>query len=497
MPVENEKRIDPKSSEAEVFRNGAWFPDVESATATDGSASVWLGTGVTTTGVANNGNLPRGTHQESSGTGITEDPDNNHSWILEEGTWSLYSLGFNSTNSSSRTGGHVWLVDGAEKDNFGNSYGNPPIVRPAMAIAIVPAGETKTVSRRNRAGHGTSNGNSGHVFIRKESIKGGVGSPGQGLDHISRTSGDGSQGTTDIYTAWGDAAETINLGTFDVPIPSPMPETGGMIGTVIDRSPAGTGQTNYNFQLGMEWSDFKSEYPLIALGLDTNSFDGDDVTQFHWTEDLVEGEEINLSSLVNGTTMHLFHAVVPSDTATAMNFDADGAGAFGGAWLRGIKMTSPGPGITTTHRSDGATAIGGTVYTLDHVIYEFDNGTFKDMGLLEIPPLQLMTGDGDERPIPGKFWKGKQVWGRDIDRVMTGSGFRTLISGSEVDRLVGAEGVHGTHSGGQRSVVGTHGDGRSWAILQNGGAGTNIQLYTSDTLSSNRYYELVIYYTKP
>lgn len=42
------------------------------------------------------------------------------------------------------------------------------------------------------------------------------GTDGQGIDHVSRTAGDGSPGTTDTYTVWGDVGETINLGTFTV-----------------------------------------------------------------------------------------------------------------------------------------------------------------------------------------------------------------------------------------------------------------------------------------
>jgi hypothetical protein len=46
------------------------------------------------------------------------------------------------------------------------------------------------------------------------------GEAGQGIDHISFTSstgtGRGEQGETDTYTIWGDAGETISLGTFDV-----------------------------------------------------------------------------------------------------------------------------------------------------------------------------------------------------------------------------------------------------------------------------------------
>lgn len=43
---------------------------------------------------------------------------------------------------------------------------------------------------------------------------------GQGVDHVSFTSstgsGQGEPGETDTYTVWGDVAETINLGTFEV-----------------------------------------------------------------------------------------------------------------------------------------------------------------------------------------------------------------------------------------------------------------------------------------
>ena len=39
---------------------------------------------------------------------------------------------------------------------------------------------------------------------------------GVDVDHISKTSGTGAGGTTDVYTVWGDVAETISLGTFNV-----------------------------------------------------------------------------------------------------------------------------------------------------------------------------------------------------------------------------------------------------------------------------------------
>ena len=39
---------------------------------------------------------------------------------------------------------------------------------------------------------------------------------GQKVDHISKTSGTGAAGTTDMYTVWGDVAETVSLGTFNV-----------------------------------------------------------------------------------------------------------------------------------------------------------------------------------------------------------------------------------------------------------------------------------------
>ena len=42
------------------------------------------------------------------------------------------------------------------------------------------------------------------------------GTNGVDVDHISKTSGTGAGGTTDVYTVWGDIGETINLGTFNV-----------------------------------------------------------------------------------------------------------------------------------------------------------------------------------------------------------------------------------------------------------------------------------------
>ena len=39
---------------------------------------------------------------------------------------------------------------------------------------------------------------------------------GLGVDHIAKTSGTGAAGTVDVHTVWGDVAETVNLGTFNV-----------------------------------------------------------------------------------------------------------------------------------------------------------------------------------------------------------------------------------------------------------------------------------------
>ena len=39
---------------------------------------------------------------------------------------------------------------------------------------------------------------------------------GVDVDHVSKTSGTGAGGTTDVYTVWGDVNKTINLGTFNV-----------------------------------------------------------------------------------------------------------------------------------------------------------------------------------------------------------------------------------------------------------------------------------------
>ena len=45
-------------------------------------------------------------------------------------------------------------------------------------------------------------------------VDGVVGSDGVSIDHISKVSGTGEAGTTDTYTVWGDAEETLDLGTF-------------------------------------------------------------------------------------------------------------------------------------------------------------------------------------------------------------------------------------------------------------------------------------------
>ena len=42
------------------------------------------------------------------------------------------------------------------------------------------------------------------------------GTNGVDVDHITKTSGTGAAGTVDVYTAWGDVAETVSLGTFNI-----------------------------------------------------------------------------------------------------------------------------------------------------------------------------------------------------------------------------------------------------------------------------------------
>ena len=49
-----------------------------------------------------------------------------------------------------------------------------------------------------------------------QGIQGIKGDTGDTVDHASRTVGTGAAGTTDTYTLWGDVAETVNMGTFDV-----------------------------------------------------------------------------------------------------------------------------------------------------------------------------------------------------------------------------------------------------------------------------------------
>lgn len=57
-----------------------------------------------------------------------------------------------------------------------------------------------------------------------------------------------------------------------------------------------------------------------------------------------------------------------------------------------------GRGVATVHRSDGVTAIGGTVYTLDHAIYEYTDGVFEDKGLIAPSPGQSYKVEGIYQP---------------------------------------------------------------------------------------------------
>ena len=54
-----------------------------------------------------------------------------------------------------------------------------------------------------------------NVYNGKNGVNGANGVPGK-IDHITRTVGTGAAGTTDTYTAYADVAETQLLGTFDV-----------------------------------------------------------------------------------------------------------------------------------------------------------------------------------------------------------------------------------------------------------------------------------------
>ena len=54
------------------------------------------------------------------------------------------------------------------------------------------------------------------TFTVTNGLDGVDGLDGLDVDHISQTSGTGASGTVDVYTVWGDVAETVNLGTFNV-----------------------------------------------------------------------------------------------------------------------------------------------------------------------------------------------------------------------------------------------------------------------------------------
>jgi len=64
--------------------------------------------------------------------------------------------------------------------------------------------------------------------------KGNIGDDGQDVDHVSRTTGTGAEGTTDIYTVWGDVEESINLGTFEVYNGTDGTGAGDMLSSVYD-----------------------------------------------------------------------------------------------------------------------------------------------------------------------------------------------------------------------------------------------------------------------
>lgn len=124
---------------------------------------------------------------------------------------------------------------------------------------------------------------------------------GKDVDHISKTSGTGAGGTTDVYTVWGDVAETISLGTFIVY--NGVDGAGDMDRVVYDTN--GNGVVD-NAEL-VNGLTVETAVPVGALFTDTVTPLNDTLTSTSTTEALTANQGKVLKDLVDTKIDSSYH----------------------------------------------------------------------------------------------------------------------------------------------------------------------------------------------
>jgi hypothetical protein len=117
--------------------------------------------------------------------------------------------------------GHLYLNDGTQWVDLGELRGDTGPAGPAGATGV----SITDISRTSGDGSLGTTDTYTITFSDASTSTFDVAN-GNSIDHLTRTVGTGAEGTTDTYTVYGDAGETVNLGTFDV--------YNGADGTVID-----------------------------------------------------------------------------------------------------------------------------------------------------------------------------------------------------------------------------------------------------------------------
>ncbi len=116
---------------------------------------------------------------------------------------------------------------------------------------------------------------------------------GDDVDHITRTTGDGSEGTTDVYTMYQDAGETESLGTFDV---YQGADGGGLTDIVNDTTPQLGGNLDSNGKTLNRSSYRQINDASIGGGTHYFNYNNGDMQQLTFTND----SAIAFSGFVSG-----------------------------------------------------------------------------------------------------------------------------------------------------------------------------------------------------
>ena len=222
-----------------------------------------------------------------------------------------------------------------------------PIAGPAGSTG--PAGAQGPQGTQGTAGATGATGPAGAT--------GAAGADGISVDHVTRTLGNGAQGTTDTYTVWGDVSETISMRTFTV--------YNGADGATGATGPAGaTGAAGAQGPQG----------PQGVAGGSMNWLGAWVSTTTYAADDAISSGGRSFISLQAGNLNHTPPATGTSDAWWGLAADkgADGAtGSTGATGPQGPQGTAGAAGATGATGATGpqgaAGATGAAGTSVDHV----------------------------------------------------------------------------------------------------------------------------------